>query len=66
MRKYDREEYDNPDIPVKVDKIVYTSERMKKGGKEKLREILSAKQWSSIYRKKEFVSYRVSMRDSED
>jgi len=30
MRKYEREEYDNPELPVKVDKITYMTERMKK------------------------------------
>ena len=57
------EEYDNPKVPVSVDKIVCTSERMRKGAKDKLREILSAKQWSEIYKEKEVVSYRVSLRD---
>lgn len=64
MRKYDQEDYDDPAVPVKVDKIVYTSERMKRGAKDKLREILSSKQWSEIYKKKEVISYRVSMRDT--
>ncbi|OLS28245.1 MAG: hypothetical protein ThorAB25_19190 [Candidatus Thorarchaeota archaeon AB_25] len=63
MRKYDKEEYDDPKIPVSVDKIVYTSERMRKGAKDKLREILSSKQWSEIYKENEVVSYRVSLRD---
>lgn len=64
MRKYDKEEYDDPKVPAKVDKIVYSSERMRKGAKDKLREILSTKQWSEIYKEKEVVSYRVSLRDS--
>ena len=63
MRKYDKEEYDDPKIPVSVDKIVYTSERMRNGAKDKLREILSSKQWSEIYKENEVVSYRVSLRD---
>ena len=63
MRKYDKDEYDNPKVPVTVDKIVYTSERMKKGGKDKLKEILTSKQWAEIYKEKEVVSYRVSLRD---
>ncbi len=62
MRKYDKEDYDDPAVPVKVDKIVYTSERMKRGAKDKLREILTTKQWSDIYKEKEVISYRVSMR----
>ena len=63
MRKYDKDEYDDPGVPVKVDKIVYTSERMRKGAKDKLKEMLSEKQWSEIYREKEVISYRVSSRD---
>jgi hypothetical protein len=63
MRKYDKDEYDNPKVPVTVDKIVYTSERMKKGGKKKLKEILTPKQWSEIYKEKEVISYRVSLRN---
>ena len=63
MRKYDKEEYDEPEVPVKVDKIVYTSERMRKGAKDKLRDLLTTKQWSEIYKEKEVVSYRVSIRD---
>ncbi|MBN2230077.1 MAG: hypothetical protein JW779_10865 [Candidatus Thorarchaeota archaeon] len=63
MQKYDREEYDDPEVPVKVDKIVYTSERMKRGAKEKLRELLTTKQWSDIFKTKEIVSYRVTPRD---
>ncbi|MFX1606389.1 MAG: hypothetical protein ACFFDD_10820 [Promethearchaeota archaeon] len=63
MRKYDKDEYDNPKIPVTVDKIVYTSERMKKGGKDKLKEILTSKQWSEIFKEKEVVTYRVALRD---
>ena len=63
MRKYDKEEYDDPKIPVSVYKIVYKSERMRKGAKDKLREILSSKQWSEIYKENEVVSYRVSLRD---
>ena len=63
MRKYEKDEYDDPKIPGTVDKIVYTSERMKKGGKDKLKEILTAKQWAEIYKEKEVVTYRVSLRD---
>lgn len=63
MRKYEKEEFDDPSVPVTVDKIVYTSERMKKGAKDKLREILTTKQWSEIYKEKEVISYRVSIRD---
>lgn len=63
MRKYDKDEYDNPKVPVTVDKIIYTSERMRKGGKDKLKEILTNKQWAEIYKEKQVVTYRVSLRD---
>ena len=63
MKKYGQEEYDDPKVPVKVDKIVYTSERMKKGGKKKLKEILSPEQWSDIYKETRVESYRVTPRD---
>ncbi len=63
MRKYDKNDYNDPSVPVTVDKIVYTSERMRKGAKDKLRELLTDKQWSEIYKEKEVVSYRVSLRD---
>ncbi len=63
MRKYDKDEFDDPEVPVTVDKIVYTSERMRRGAKDKLRELLSDKQWSEIYKEKEVISYRVSMRE---
>ena len=49
LRKYDKDEFDDPSSPVKVKKLVYTSERMKKGGKDNLREILTPEQWSKIY-----------------
>ncbi len=62
MRKYDKDEYDDPKVPVKVDKIVYTSERMRRGAKDKLKELLTSKQWSEIYKEKEIISYRVSER----
>ena len=34
MRKYSKEEYDDPKMPVRVEKIVYTSERMRKGAQK--------------------------------
>jgi hypothetical protein len=49
MRKYDQDEFDLPDVPVKVKRLSYSSERMKKGGKDKLREWLTPEQWSDIY-----------------
>ena len=63
MRKYEKDEFDDPSVPVKVDKIVYVTERMKRGGKDKLREILTTKQWAEIYKEKEVISYRVSLRE---
>ncbi|TFH06688.1 MAG: hypothetical protein E4H14_10245 [Candidatus Thorarchaeota archaeon] len=63
MRKYEKEKYDDPSAPVIVNKIDYTSERMKKDGKDKLREFLTTKQWAEIYKEKQVISYRVSMRD---
>jgi hypothetical protein len=36
---------------------------MRKGGKDKLRELLTSKQWSEVYKEKEVVTYRVSLRD---
>ncbi len=49
MKKYDKDEFDDPKVPVKVKRLTYTSERMKRGGKDKLREILTPEQWSDIY-----------------
>jgi hypothetical protein len=49
MRKYDQREYDDPQVPIKVRRLSYTSERMKRGAKDKLREILTSEQWSEIY-----------------
>ena len=49
MRKYNKDEYDDPKMPVRVEKLTYTSERMKKGAKDKLREMLTKDQWSEIY-----------------
>ena len=49
LKKYDKDEYDDPDVPVKVKRLVYTRERMKKGGKDRLREILTPEQWDEIY-----------------
>ena len=53
MRKYDQDAFDLPDVPVKVARLSYTSERMRKGGKEKLREWLTPKQWREIYEEPE-------------
>jgi hypothetical protein len=59
MRKYSKDEYDDPKMPVKVEKLVYTSERMRKGAKDKLREMLSSEQWSEIYYEDEVESMRI-------
>lgn len=63
MKKYKQETYDDPAVPVKVDKIVYMTERMKRGGKNKLKDFLTEKQWSEIYKEKKVVSYRVTQRE---
>lgn len=63
MKKYKQDEYDNPSVPVKVDKIEYITERMKRGGKKKLKEFLTEKQWASIYKQSKVVSYRVTARE---
>ncbi|MDF1537935.1 MAG: hypothetical protein P1Q69_03440 [Candidatus Thorarchaeota archaeon] len=55
LRKYDKEEFDDPRAPVKVRRLVYTNERMKKGGKDMLREILTPEQWNDIYEEAEEV-----------
>jgi hypothetical protein len=36
---------------------------MRRGAKNKLKEILSEKQWSEIYKEKEVITYRVTPRD---
>lgn len=63
MLKYGQEEYDDPHVPVKVDKLEYVSERMKKGGRNKLREFLTETQWSEIYAERRVVSVRISRRE---
>ena len=62
MRKYDQEEYDDPNVPVKVDRISFASERMRKGGKNKLRKMLTPEQWSTIFKEIHIESYRVTQR----
>ena len=59
MRKYNKDEYDDPKMPVRVEKLVYTSERMRKGGKDKLKEMLSSEQWAEIYYEDEVESLRI-------
>ena len=59
MRKYNKDEYDDPKMPIRVEKLVYTSERMKKGAKDRLREMLTSKQWSEIYYEDEVESLRI-------
>jgi hypothetical protein len=63
MKKYNQNEYDEPEMPVKVDRIEYVTEPMKRGGKRKLREILTEKQWSDIYIERKVASYRISQRE---
>ena len=59
MRKYNKDEYDDPKMPIRVEKLVYTSERMRKGAKDKLREMLTTEQWSEIYYEDEVESLRI-------
>ena len=63
MKKYGKEDYDDPKVPVKVDKIVYMSERMKRGAKNKLKEMLTEKQWAQIYKETKVTSVRITRRD---
>ena len=50
LRAANRSECDEPDIPVVVTyKMKRTAERMKKGGKEMLRNVLTPDQWKAIY-----------------
>jgi len=63
MKKYKQNEYDEPEVPVKVDRIEYMAERMRRGGKKKLKEILTEKQWSEIYTERKVVSYRITRRE---
>jgi hypothetical protein len=63
MTKYKQNEYDEPEVPVKGDRIEYMTERMKRGGKKKIREILTEKQWSDIYIERKVASYRISQRE---
>lgn len=53
LRKYDKDAFDDPKVPIKVTRLSYTSERMKRGGKDKLREILTPEQWNEIYEEPE-------------
>ncbi len=63
LKKYDKDGFDLPSVPVSVKKIVYTQERMKRGAKDRLRDILSPEQWSKIYSKpKKITTVRVTPR----
>lgn len=63
MKKYGQEEYDDPNVPVKVDKIEYISERMKRGGKKKLKEFLTETQWAQIFKETKVTSFRITRRE---
>ncbi|TFF91045.1 hypothetical protein EU545_05905 [Candidatus Thorarchaeota archaeon] len=63
MKKYDREEYDEPDVPIEVHRMKYTREGMRRGAKDTLREILTDEQWSKIYEEREIESLRISRKD---
>jgi hypothetical protein len=62
LRKYNQDEYDISEVPVKVKRVSYTSHRMKSGGKEKLKEMLSSEQFSEIYEEKKVDTIRVTPR----
>ncbi len=49
LKKYNKDVFDHDDSPVRVKRLVYTSERMKRGGKDKLKEILTEEQWDEIF-----------------
>ncbi len=67
LRKYERDEFDHPKSPVKVKRLVYTSERMKRGGKDRLREILTPKQWAEVFAEpKEVERIRVTPRKRKE
>ena len=53
LRKYDKDKFDDPKVPIKVTRLSYTSERMKRGGKDKLRDILTPEQWAEVYEEPE-------------
>jgi hypothetical protein len=64
LRKYDKDEFDDPSSPVRVQLLVYTNERMKRGAKKRLKEILSPEQWADIYEAPvETETVRVTPRD---
>lgn len=62
---YNRDEWNNRDAPLIItNKLVSTSERMKKGGKAILKEMITEFEWSEIYNPPgEKVSLRVMRRD---
>lgn len=50
LSRFNRGEFDEPDYPVTVSyKLQSTGERMKKGGKEILKNMLSNEQWGQVY-----------------
>lgn len=63
MKKYDREEYDDPEVPVEVHRMTYTREGMRRGAKDRLRELLAEDEWSEIFETREVDSLRISRRD---
>ncbi|MFW9920234.1 MAG: hypothetical protein ACFFED_11585 [Candidatus Thorarchaeota archaeon] len=67
LRKYEKDRFDHPDSPVKVKRLTYASERMKKGGKDKLKDILTKDQWADIYEEPEEISrIRVSPKKQKE
>jgi len=60
LRKYDQDEFDVSEVSVKVKRVSYTSHRMKRGAKKKLKDILSPEQFSEIYEEKKVDTIRVT------
>ncbi len=62
---YNRDEYNEPESPLIVShKMVSTGERMKRGGKDTLRSMLTSEQWEIVYNKPgEKAQMRVKRRD---
>ncbi len=62
LRKYGKDEFDDPETPLKVQRIVYKTERMKRGAKKRLKKILTPEQWAEIYEEDEVEAIRVTPR----
>lgn len=62
LRKYGKDEFDHPDVPVQVHRIRYKTERMRRGAKKLLEKMLTAEQWQEIYEENEVETVRVTPR----